>query len=95
MFLSAGLKTAPHRHRTNRRLTPCGDDAPICDPAIRTGAARGVVNEQLSGRGATEGGSKTGAQPTIDGSTYIKPQEMDWAPTQFTGISIKVLYEDK
>jgi anti-sigma factor ChrR (cupin superfamily) len=39
--------------------------------------------------------SKTGAQPTIDGSTYVKPQELDWAPTQFAGISIKVLYEDK
>jgi anti-sigma factor ChrR (cupin superfamily) len=34
-------------------------------------------------------------QPTIDGSTYIKPQNMDWSPTQFPGISIKVLYEDK
>ncbi len=36
-----------------------------------------------------------GAQPTIGGSTYIKPQEIDWAPTQFPGISIKMLYEDK
>ena len=39
--------------------------------------------------------SKTGARPTIGGSTYINPNAMDWAPTQFDGISIKVLYEDK
>ena len=36
-----------------------------------------------------------GAQPTIDGSVYVKPQNMAWEPTQFPGISIKVLYEDK
>ena len=34
-------------------------------------------------------------QPTIGGSVYIKPQEIEWEPTQFEGISIKVLYEDK
>jgi len=33
-------------------------------------------------------------EPTPDGSTYVKPQEMEWKPTQFEGISIKVLYED-
>jgi anti-sigma factor ChrR (cupin superfamily) len=32
--------------------------------------------------------------PTADGSTYVKPQEMEWKPTQFEGISIKVLYEE-
>jgi anti-sigma factor ChrR (cupin superfamily) len=37
----------------------------------------------------------SGAEPTIGGSLYIKPQEMEWEPTQFDGISIKVLYEDK
>jgi anti-sigma factor ChrR (cupin superfamily) len=35
------------------------------------------------------------AQPTLGGSVYVKPQEMAWEPTQFDGISIKVLYEDK
>jgi len=35
------------------------------------------------------------AQPTIGGSTYVKPQDLSWEPTQFDGISIKVLYEDK
>jgi quercetin dioxygenase-like cupin family protein len=35
------------------------------------------------------------AEPTIGGSTYVKPQDMAWEPTQFAGISIKVLYEDK
>ena len=34
-------------------------------------------------------------QPTIGGSVYVKPQEIEWGPTQFEGISIKVLYEDK
>ena len=35
------------------------------------------------------------AQPTIGGSVYVKPQDMAWERTQFDGISIKVLYEDK
>jgi anti-sigma factor ChrR (cupin superfamily) len=35
------------------------------------------------------------AQPTIGGSVYVKPQDMEWEPTQFPGISIKTLYEDK
>lgn len=33
--------------------------------------------------------------PTPDGSTYVKPQDMAWKPSQFEGIEIKVLYEDK
>lgn len=33
-------------------------------------------------------------EPTRGGSTYVKPQEMEWKPTRFEGISIKVLYED-
>jgi hypothetical protein len=37
----------------------------------------------------------SGAQPTIGGSVYVKPQDMEWEPTQFPGISIKTLYEDK
>src|SRR6201987_2130897 len=35
------------------------------------------------------------AAPTMGGSVYMKPQDMAWEPTQFEGISIKVLYEDK
>ena len=31
---------------------------------------------------------------TVGGSTYIKPAQMDWKPTRFEKISIKVLYED-
>jgi hypothetical protein len=38
---------------------------------------------------------KTAARPTIGGSVYVKPQDIPWQPTQFEGISIKVLYEDK
>jgi anti-sigma factor ChrR (cupin superfamily) len=31
---------------------------------------------------------------TVGGSTYIKPSQMNWKPTRFEKISIKVLYED-
>jgi anti-sigma factor ChrR (cupin superfamily) len=33
--------------------------------------------------------------PTIGGSVYVKPQDIAWEATQFPGIAIKVLYEDK
>ena len=32
---------------------------------------------------------------TPDCSIYVKPQDLEWSPTRFDGISIKVLYEDK
>ena len=52
------------------------------------------------GAGSSRETSKCGSpllplQPTIGGSVYVKPQDIDWQPTQFAGISIKVLYEDK
>ncbi len=28
------------------------------------------------------------AQPTLGGSVYVKPQDIQWSPTQFEGISI-------
>jgi quercetin dioxygenase-like cupin family protein len=34
-------------------------------------------------------------QPTIGGSTYVKPQDLEWKRTQIDKVSIKVLYEDK
>jgi anti-sigma factor ChrR (cupin superfamily) len=34
-------------------------------------------------------------EPTRDGSVYVKPGGMDWKPSQFEGIEIKVLYEDR
>jgi quercetin dioxygenase-like cupin family protein len=34
-------------------------------------------------------------KPTIGGSFYTKPQDMEWRPSQFEGIQIKVLYENK
>lgn len=34
-------------------------------------------------------------EPTINGSTYVDPKKIDWSPSQFEGIQIKVLYEDK
>ncbi|WDZ94861.1 cupin domain-containing protein [Herbaspirillum sp. WKF16] len=33
--------------------------------------------------------------PTVGGSTYVRPQDMEWKPSQFEGVDIKVLYEDK
>lgn len=33
--------------------------------------------------------------PTPNGSTYIKPADLQWKPTPYEGIQIKVLYEDK
>ncbi|WP_050475670.1 cupin domain-containing protein [Herbaspirillum rhizosphaerae] len=38
---------------------------------------------------------KDNLQPTEQGSTYLKPQDMEWKPSQFEGIEIKVLYENK
>jgi hypothetical protein len=35
-----------------------------------------------------------GLVPTIGGSTYVKPSQMDWKPTRFEKVSIKVLYQD-
>lgn len=34
-------------------------------------------------------------EPTVGGSVYVKPQDMAWEKTQFDGISIRVLYQDK
>jgi anti-sigma factor ChrR (cupin superfamily) len=34
-------------------------------------------------------------QPTIGGSTYIDPSTMDWQPSQFEKIAMKVLYRDE
>jgi anti-sigma factor ChrR (cupin superfamily) len=35
-----------------------------------------------------------GLATTIGGSTYIRPSQMEWRPTRFEKVSIKVLYED-
>lgn len=35
-----------------------------------------------------------GLEGTVGGSTYVKPGQMEWKPTRFDKISIKVLYED-
>lgn len=34
-------------------------------------------------------------EPTIGGSFYIRAGEMEWKPTRFDKVSMKVLYEDK
>ena len=38
---------------------------------------------------------KTKVQATVGASTYVRPQEMEWAPTQFEKVFMKVLYQDK
>jgi quercetin dioxygenase-like cupin family protein len=34
-------------------------------------------------------------EPTIGGSTYVRPQDMEWQETSFDKVWLKVLYEDK
>jgi quercetin dioxygenase-like cupin family protein len=34
-------------------------------------------------------------EPTVGGSTYIATGELEWRPTRFEKVSIKVLYEDR
>jgi anti-sigma factor ChrR (cupin superfamily) len=43
-----------------------------------------VVENRLTGK----------LQPTIGGSTYVDPATMDWQPSQFENIAMKVLYRD-
>lgn len=43
-----------------------------------------VFEERLTGK----------LQPTIGGSTYIDPETMEWAPSQFDKIQMKVLYRN-
>ena len=38
---------------------------------------------------------KPKVEPTIGASTYVDPAAMEWQPSQFKGIQIKVLYENK
>ena len=38
---------------------------------------------------------KPNVQPTIGASTYVDPSQIEWQPSQFKGIQIKVLYVDK
>jgi hypothetical protein len=34
-------------------------------------------------------------QPTVGGSTCVRPQNLPWQETQFAKVTLKVLYEDK
>ena len=38
---------------------------------------------------------KPKVEPTLGASTYVKPQQLEWKPSPFKGIQIKVLYENK
>jgi len=35
-----------------------------------------------------------GLVPTIGGSIYVRPSDIEWRPTRFEKVSIKVLYEN-
>lgn len=43
-----------------------------------------VFNERLSGK----------LKPTVGGSTYIDPASLEWVPSQFPKIAMKVLYRN-
>jgi anti-sigma factor ChrR (cupin superfamily) len=43
-----------------------------------------VFKERLSGK----------LHPTVGGSVYVNPNAMDWVPSQFPKIQMKVLYRD-
>lgn len=53
-------------------------------------AVRTAVRKEVSGAKR-----KPKMAPTIGGSIYVKPKDMEWKPSPFKGIQIKVLYEDK
>lgn len=36
-----------------------------------------------------------GIEPTQGGSVYVRPQDMEWTPSQFEGIEMKILYQDQ
>lgn len=38
---------------------------------------------------------KSKVEPTPGGSVYVDPGKIEWSPSQFEGIQIKVLYEDR
>lgn len=51
--------------------------------------------KQISQQQIRERNDELGAiEPTANGSVYVKPQDMDWVPSQFEGIEMKVLYQD-
>ena len=51
--------------------------------------------KQISQAQIREMNDELGAiEPTANGSVYVKPQDMEWTPSQFEGIQMKVLYQD-
>ena len=51
--------------------------------------------KQISQAQIREMNDELGAvEPTPNGSVYVKPQDMEWTPSQFEGIQMKVLYQD-
>jgi quercetin dioxygenase-like cupin family protein len=53
--------------------------------------------KQMDGTQKISGGQKRQPkqEPTIGGSTYVRPQEMEWQETQFEKVWLKVLYENR
>jgi len=52
------------------------------------------MNTQTSAEKA-EAARRARMKPTVNGSTYVKPQQLEWKKTQFDKVWLKVLYEDK
>src|SRR4029450_3384234 len=58
-------------------------------------AAMDTPGKQILQRKIKERHDELGALvPTKGGSVYVKPQDMEWTPSQFEGIEMKVLYQD-
>jgi anti-sigma factor ChrR (cupin superfamily) len=61
----------------------------------RTATQRKTAAQPASKKKIPQTKSSLKLVPTPKGSTYVKPADMDWKPTPYKGIKIKVLYQDK
>ena len=85
-------------HRAERGRRDFGDAVPRARAAPaalgpRIPRALITLKERTVKKAATA--RKTKVQATVGASTYVRPQEMAWAPTQFEKVYMKVLYQDK
>ena len=52
------------------------------------------MNTQTSAEKA-EAARRARMKPTVNGSTYVKPQQLEWKKTEFDKVCLKVLDEEK
>ena len=50
---------------------------------------------QVAQKASASGKRVPKTEPTIGGSTYVRPQDLEWSKTQFDKVWIKTLYEDR